>query len=197
MKAGSGKAAAGTKAGAGKAGAGKAAAVPPTKRSSPRFQEEVTTSGSSDVGPLPGFSGNPTPASMMNKGKEKAGAGTSGAGKAAALVTPKKEVTSSGSSDVGPLPGFQGPPQYNGMQEKGNKGKGKSEVPINRMTFWELHNKVAASQERIIALQDELAAEKAKKKALQRAVEAATKMARGRNIWLTRAVVEAATILYA
>jgi len=109
-KAGSGKAAVGTKAGAGKAGAGKAAAVPPTKRSSPRFQEEVTSSSSSDIGPPPGFSGNPTPA------------------KAAALVTPKKEVTSSGSSDVGPPPGFQGPPQYNGMQEMGNKGKGKSEV---------------------------------------------------------------------
>ena len=88
----------------------------------------MTSSGSSDVGTPPGFSGNPTPASMMNKGKEKAGAGTSGAGKAAALVTPKKEVTSSGSSDVGPPPGFQGPPQYNGMQKKGNKGKGKSEV---------------------------------------------------------------------
>ena len=84
----------------------------------------MTSSGSSDVGTPPGFSGNPTPASMMNKGKEKVGAGMSGAGKAA----PKKEVTSSGSSDVGPPPGFQGPPQYNGMQEKGNKGKGKSEV---------------------------------------------------------------------
>ena len=33
-----------------------------------------------------------------------------------------------------------------------------------------------------MALQDELAAEKAKKKALQHAVEAAAKMARGRNI---------------
>ena len=33
-----------------------------------------------------------------------------------------------------------------------------------------------------MALQDELAAEKAKKKALQRALEAAAKMARGRNI---------------
>jgi len=56
-KAGSGKAAAGMKAGAGKAGAGKAAAVPPTKRSSPRFQEEVTSSGSSDVGLCWRFSG--------------------------------------------------------------------------------------------------------------------------------------------
>jgi len=61
----------------------------------------VTTSGSSDVGLLPGFFGNPTPASMMNNGKEKAGAGTSGAGKAAALVTPKKEVTSSGRATSG------------------------------------------------------------------------------------------------
>ena len=56
------------------------------------------------------------------------------------------------------------------------------QVPINRMTFWVLHNKAAASHERIMALQDELAAEKAKKKALQRALEAAAKMARGRNI---------------
>ena len=53
---------------------------------------------------------------------------------------------------------------------------------MNRMTFWELHNKAAASQERIMALQDELAAENAKKKALQSALEAAAKMARGRNI---------------
>ena len=119
---------AGTKAGAGKAGAGKAAVVPPTKRSSPQFQEEVASFGSSYIGPPPGFSGNPTPATMMNKRKEKAGPSKAGPGKAAALVTPKKEVTSSGSSDVGPPPGFQGPPQYNGMQEKGNKGKGKSEV---------------------------------------------------------------------
>ena len=50
------------------------------------------------------------------------------------------------------------------------------------MTFWELHNKAAASQERIMALQDELVAEKAKKKALQRVLEAVAKMARGRNI---------------
>ena len=50
------------------------------------------------------------------------------------------------------------------------------------MTFWQLHNKAIASQERIIALQDELAAEKSKKKALQHALEAAAKMARGRNI---------------
>ena len=50
------------------------------------------------------------------------------------------------------------------------------------MSFWELHNKVAASQERIMALQDELVAEKAKKKALQCALEAAAEMARGRNI---------------
>ena len=78
-KAGVGKAAAGRKAGARTSGAGKAAAVPPMKRSSRRFQEEVSSSGSSDVGPAPGFqgpppgfSGNPTPA------------------KAAALVTPKK-----------------------------------------------------------------------------------------------------------
>ena len=50
------------------------------------------------------------------------------------------------------------------------------------MTFWELHNKTAASQERIMSLQDELAAEKAKKKALQCTLEAAAEMARGRNI---------------
>jgi hypothetical protein len=50
------------------------------------------------------------------------------------------------------------------------------------MTFWELHNKAVASQERIIALQNELAAEKSKKKALQRALEAMAKKARGRNI---------------
>ena len=48
-----------------------------------------------------------------------------------------------------------------------------------------------------MSLQDELAAEKAKKKALQHAVEAAAKMARGRNIQVDRAVVEAAAILYA
>jgi len=89
------------KAGAGKAGAGKAAAVPPMKRSAPWFQEEVTSSSSSDIGPPPGFSGNPIPASMMNKGKDKAGAGMLGTGKAAALVTPKKEVTSSGRATSG------------------------------------------------------------------------------------------------
>ena len=50
------------------------------------------------------------------------------------------------------------------------------------MTFWELHNKAAASQEMIMALQDALAAKKAKKKALQRALEAEAKMARGKNI---------------
>ena len=88
----------------------------------------------------------PTPAragTKVGSGKAAAGtkarAGKAGAGKAAAVVTPKKEVTSSGSNDGGPLPGFQGsPPGFSGNptlvsmknkgKEKGNKGKGKSEV---------------------------------------------------------------------
>jgi len=75
--------------------------------------------------PPPGLSGNPTPASMKNKGQEKAGAGMAGTGKTAALVTPKKEVTSSGSSDIRPPPGFSGNPTPASMK---NKGKGNSEV---------------------------------------------------------------------
>ena len=83
------KARAGTKPTTKKAGAGKADAG--KKRSSPWFQEEVTpkkevTSDSNDGGPPPGFQGlppgfqgsplgNPTPASMKNKGKEKANKG--------------------------------------------------------------------------------------------------------------------------
>ena len=46
------------------------------------------------------------------------------------------------------------------------------------MSFWDLHNNVAASQERINALADELAKEKKRKKTLQRALEVAAKKAR-------------------
>ena len=54
------------------------------------------------------------------------------------------------------------------------------------MSIWELHNNVAASQERVYALEDELAGEKERIKALKRALEAAAKKARGgRNIqWM-------------
>jgi len=51
------------------------------------------------------------------------------------------------------------------------------------MTIWELHNNLAASQGRVIALEDELAGEKERIKALKRALEAAAKKGRGgRNI---------------
>ena len=51
------------------------------------------------------------------------------------------------------------------------------------MSIWELHNNVAASQERVYALEDELAGEKERIKALKRALEAAAMKARGgRNI---------------
>ena len=51
------------------------------------------------------------------------------------------------------------------------------------MTMLELHNTLAESQERVYALQDEVAGEKKKKKSLERALKAATKKARGgRNI---------------
>ena len=46
------------------------------------------------------------------------------------------------------------------------------------MSFWDLHNNVAASQERINALVDELAKEKKRKKTLQRALEVTAKKAR-------------------
>ena len=50
------------------------------------------------------------------------------------------------------------------------------------MSIWELHNNVAASQERVSTLEDEFASEKERMKALKRALEAAAKKARGRNI---------------
>ena len=46
------------------------------------------------------------------------------------------------------------------------------------MSFWDLHNNLAASQEREKALVNELAKEKERMKALQRALQAAAKKAR-------------------
>ena len=51
------------------------------------------------------------------------------------------------------------------------------------MSIWDLHNNLAASQERVISLEHELADEKERKKALPSALAAAAKKARGcRNI---------------
>ena len=52
------------------------------------------------------------------------------------------------------------------------------QVPLKMMSFWDLHNNLAASQEREKALADELAKEKERMKALQRALQAAAKKAR-------------------
>ena len=51
------------------------------------------------------------------------------------------------------------------------------QVPINRMTFWELHNGLAASQKRQAELEEELAKEYKKGKALKTALELAAKRA--------------------
>ncbi|KAG2651422.1 uncharacterized protein LOC120654102 [Panicum virgatum] len=51
-----------------------------------------------------------------------------------------------------------------------NKGK---EVPIDRMSFWKLHNNLAASQKREEELEEELAKETEKRKALKLALERA------------------------
>ena len=49
------------------------------------------------------------------------------------------------------------------------------QVPINRMTFWELHTGLAASQKRQDELEKELAKEYEKGKGLKRALEVAAK----------------------
>ena len=54
------------------------------------------------------------------------------------------------------------------------------QVPINRMTFWELHNSLAASQKRQAELEKELAKEYKKGKALETALELAAKRAEPR-----------------
>ena len=54
------------------------------------------------------------------------------------------------------------------------------QVPINRMTFWELHNGLAASQKRQDELEKELANEYKKGKALKTALELAAKRAEPR-----------------
>ena len=54
------------------------------------------------------------------------------------------------------------------------------QVPINRMTFWELHNGLAASQKRQAELEEELAKEYKKGKALKTALELAAKRAEPR-----------------
>ena len=54
------------------------------------------------------------------------------------------------------------------------------QVPINRMTFWERHNGLAASQKRQAELEKELAKEYKKGKALETALELAAKRAEPR-----------------
>ena len=54
------------------------------------------------------------------------------------------------------------------------------QVPINRMTFWEPHNGLAASQKRQAELEEELAKEYKKGKALKTAQELAAKRAEPR-----------------
>ena len=54
------------------------------------------------------------------------------------------------------------------------------QVPINRMSFRELHNSLAASQKREDELEKELAKEQAKRKALKRALELAANRAQRR-----------------
>ena len=57
------------------------------------------------------------------------------------------------------------------------------QVPFNQMTIMQLHNTLADSHERVVALQDELAEERGRKKAIERALKAAIKDQRGgRNI---------------
>jgi hypothetical protein len=51
------------------------------------------------------------------------------------------------------------------------------------MTIMQLHNTLAESHERVLALQDELAGERGRKRAIKRALKAAIKDQRGgRNI---------------
>jgi len=47
------------------------------------------------------------------------------------------------------------------------------------MTIMQLHNTLADSHERVVALQDELAGERGRKKAIERALKAAIKAQRG------------------
>ena len=54
------------------------------------------------------------------------------------------------------------------------------QVPINRMTFWEPHNGLAASQKKQAELEEELAKEYKKGKALKTALELAAKRAEPR-----------------
>ena len=54
------------------------------------------------------------------------------------------------------------------------------QVPINRMTFWEPHNSLAASRKRQNELEKELAKEYEKGKALKHALELAAKRAEPR-----------------
>ena len=57
------------------------------------------------------------------------------------------------------------------------------------MTIMQLHNTLAESHERVLALQDELAGERGRKRAIKRALKAAIKDQRGgRNIYSTRPV---------
>ena len=64
------------------------------------------------------------------------------------------------------------------------------QVPFNQMTIMQLHNTLAESHERVLALQDELAGERGRKRAIKRALKAAIKDQRGgRNIQSTRPVL--------
>jgi len=58
----------------------------------------------------------------------------------------------------------------NKKERRVNKGK---EVPIDRMSFWKLHNNLAASQKREEELEEKLAKETEKRKALKLALERA------------------------
>ena len=51
------------------------------------------------------------------------------------------------------------------------------QIPIDRMSFWELHNNLAASQQREEELEEELAKETKKKKALKLALDRAAALA--------------------
>ena len=56
------------------------------------------------------------------------------------------------------------------------------QVPFDQMTIMQLHNTLADSHERVVVLQ-ELAGERGRKKAIERALKAAIKAQRGgRNI---------------
>ena len=57
------------------------------------------------------------------------------------------------------------------------------QVPFDKMTIMQLHNTLADSHERVVALQDELSGERGRKKAIERALKAVIKAQRGgRNI---------------